>query len=44
MKNNQLRNRRVTLLMQACAFVIVIVAFSATATVGVLEKFSGTLA
>ncbi len=44
MYDNQPRNTRLNLVLQACTVAIVTVAFFATASVGILDKFAGTLA
>ena len=44
MHSNQLSNSRLILLLHACTVVIVVTAFFAAATVGVISKFAGTLA
>ena len=44
MYDYQPRNSRLNLVLNACTVAIVVVAFSATATVGILGKFAGPLA
>ena len=43
MYDYQPRNSRLNLVLHACTVAIVAVAFAATATVGILDKFAGTL-
>ncbi len=44
MHDHQPRNARLNLLLNACTVAIVVVAFVATAAVGILSKFAGPLA
>lgn len=44
MYDNQPRNARLSLVLHACTVAIVAIAFAATAAVGILGKFAGTLA